>query len=133
MTVSPSVTWPSAAITTLPSRRTQRTVVERIRMKLDYRCNAHPHWARVSSAHKSFLRTRLAIATAASQQIILTPRHTIHRLSPCSEGFVVRNLIGRPFLLRRPVEKVPALIFCRCLLCGQFIGASSSLDVLDAV
>src|SRR5579883_2305410 len=31
MTDSPSVTWPSAAITTLPLRRTHRTVVERIR------------------------------------------------------------------------------------------------------
>src|SRR5271170_749169 len=31
MTLSPNVTWPSAAMTTLPLRRTQRTVVERIR------------------------------------------------------------------------------------------------------
>src|ERR1700749_5058443 len=31
MTLSPSVTWPSAAITTLVSRRTQSTVVERMR------------------------------------------------------------------------------------------------------
>src|SRR5450755_2231497 len=31
MTDSPRVTWPSPAITTLSSRRTQRTVVERIR------------------------------------------------------------------------------------------------------
>ena len=31
MTPSPSVTWPSPAMTTLPLRRTQRTVVERIR------------------------------------------------------------------------------------------------------
>src|SRR5207302_3739442 len=30
MMASPSVTWPSAAITTLPLRRTQSTVVERI-------------------------------------------------------------------------------------------------------
>src|SRR3954464_12972064 len=34
MTPSPNVTWPSAAITTLPSRRTQRTVVDRIRAEL---------------------------------------------------------------------------------------------------
>jgi hypothetical protein len=31
ITLSPSVTWPSAAITTLVSRRTQSTVVDRIR------------------------------------------------------------------------------------------------------
>src|SRR5206468_1527237 len=31
MTPSPSVTWPSPAMTTAPVRRTQRTVVERIR------------------------------------------------------------------------------------------------------
>src|SRR5260370_40336032 len=31
MTDSPSVTWPSPAMTTLSSRRTQRTVVERMR------------------------------------------------------------------------------------------------------
>ncbi len=31
ITLSPSVTWPSAAMTTLEPRRTQRTVVERIR------------------------------------------------------------------------------------------------------
>lgn len=31
MTLSPRVTWPSAAMTTLPLRRTQRTVVERMR------------------------------------------------------------------------------------------------------
>jgi hypothetical protein len=30
MTDSPSVTWPSPASTTLPSRRTDKTVVERI-------------------------------------------------------------------------------------------------------
>src|SRR5258708_7498048 len=33
MTDSPSVTWPSPAMTTLSSRRTQRTVVERIRRR----------------------------------------------------------------------------------------------------
>src|SRR5580704_2109101 len=31
MTPSPSVTWPSPAMTTAPLRRTQRTVVDRIR------------------------------------------------------------------------------------------------------
>src|SRR4029079_6788045 len=31
MTPSPSVTWPSPAMTTVPLRRTERTVVERIR------------------------------------------------------------------------------------------------------
>src|ERR1035437_5856459 len=33
MTDSPSVTWPSPAMTTLSSRRTQRTVVERMRRR----------------------------------------------------------------------------------------------------
>src|SRR5882762_5496691 len=39
MTPSPSVTWPSPAMTTVPLRRTLRTVVDRIRRFVGMRAN----------------------------------------------------------------------------------------------
>src|ERR1700677_889511 len=54
MTVAPSETWPSAAITTESPRRTQITVVERIRLP----SARSSGWARFGSAGKDTAFTR---------------------------------------------------------------------------